>query len=102
MGRIVYWGLIRTVITIIILWVSYDYFNHKYWWIMATIGFYIVVIQPIIMQYKSFTTKNKSVINDSLCSRCKHFDETAVLCMKYDKHPTDDFVPCEGSAWEPK
>ena len=101
MGRIVYWGLIRTIISILVLWISYDYFNYKYWWIIASIGFYIVVIQPIIVQYKSFNTLNKTVINDSLCSKCKHFDETAVLCMKYDKHPTEDFIPCEGADWEP-
>ena len=102
MGKIVYWGLIRIIITIIILWISYDYSNNKYWWIIASIGFYFVVVHPIISQYKIFTEKNKTVLNDSLCSKCKHFDETAVLCLKYDKHPTEDFIPCEGTDWEPK
>jgi len=25
-----------------------------------------------------------------------------VLCMKYDKHPTENYIPCEGEEWEPK
>jgi len=102
MGRIVYWGLIRTVITILLLWISYDYYYNKYWWIIAGIVIYLIIIHPILNQYKAFTRKNETVINDSLCSKCKHFDETAVLCMKYDKHPTEDYIPCDGTDWEPK
>lgn len=101
MGRIVYWGLIRTLITIVLLWISYEYFFNQYWWIIASIAVYIFVIHPIVSQYKLFTEENKNVMIDSLCSKCKHFSETAVLCIKYDKHPTEDFIPCEGKDWEP-
>jgi len=30
-----------------------------------------------------------------------HFDKSAVLCMKHDTHPTQEFLPCEGLDWEP-
>lgn len=63
---------------------------------------YIVVIHPAVIQYKIFYEENKKVILDTLCSNCKNFDETAVLCMKYDEHPTEEYVPCDGIDWQPK
>ena len=102
MGGIVYWGLLRTAIVIIILWFSYDYFNYNFFWIIFGLVVYMVLIHPIISEYKQFIKKNKNVIDNSLCSQCKHFNETAVLCMKYDEHPTDEFTPCNGIDWEPK
>ncbi len=62
---------------------------------------YGVIIHPAVIQYKMFIKKNKPVLTDTLCSSCKHFDESAVLCMKHDKHPTVDELPCEGIHWEP-
>jgi len=102
MGGIVYWGLLRTGAMIILLWLSYEYFQEKFFWIFASIAIYLVIIHPIVSQYKEFTSKNKNVINNSLCSKCKHFNDTAVLCMKYDQHPTDEFTPCDGIDWEPE
>ena len=102
MGGIVYWGLLRTAVVIVLLWISYDYFDFKYFWIIVSLAIYIVVIHPIVSEYKSFISKNKNVIDNSLCSTCQHFNETAVLCMKYDEHPADDFTPCDGIDWEGK
>jgi glucan phosphoethanolaminetransferase (alkaline phosphatase superfamily) len=102
MGGIVYWGLLRTAAMIILLWLSYDYFQEKFFWIFASIAVYLIIIQPIVSQYNEFTRKNKNVIKNSLCSKCKHFNETAVLCMKYDEHPNEDYTPCDGIDWEVK
>ena len=102
MGEIVYWGLLRTAITIVLLWLSFENISEKYFWIIASIAIYIIIIHPIISGYKKFINKNKNVITNSLCSKCKHFSETAVLCMKYDEHPTDDYTPCDGLDWESK
>jgi len=102
MGGIVYWGLLRTAVVIVLLWLSYDYINSQYFWIIFAIAIYVVLIHPIVSQYKEFVMKNRNVINNSLCSKCQHFNETAVLCMKYDEHPTDDFTPCDGLDWEAK
>ena len=62
---------------------------------------YGIIIHPTIIHYKLFEEKNKEIIESTLCSSCKHFDKTAVLCMKYDKHPSLEFLPCEGVDWEP-
>lgn len=102
MGGIVYWGLLRTAFVIVLLWLSYDYLDYKYFWIIFALAVYLIVIHPIISEYKKFVSKNKEVIDNSLCSKCKHFNETAVLCMKYDEHPEDNYTPCDGIDWEAK
>lgn len=102
MGEIVYKTLIRFAVSISVLWFFKDYFDEKYFWILSALGIYLFTIYPAYSAYKNFIEENKTIINKSLCSTCKHFDESAVLCMKYDKHPTENFIPCEGSSWEPK
>lgn len=102
MGEIVFWTIIRTALLIVILWTSKDVWGEKYFWLIVALSFYLFVISPAIAFYRKFMEKNKEVLESSLCSSCKHFDESAVLCMKYDKHPTKTYIPCEGSAWEPR
>jgi len=102
MGGIVYWGLLRTAVVIILLWFSYDYFPERYYWIVFPVAVYVLVIHPIVSEYKKLIQKNMNVLNNSLCSKCKHFDSSAILCMRYDQHPSDDFIPCDGTDWEPK
>ncbi|GJQ64202.1 MAG: hypothetical protein SCALA702_32550 [Melioribacteraceae bacterium] len=102
MGHIVFWGLVRIAILIPALWFLLEYMEYKYWWTVGIMSVYVIVIHPAILQYKIFYEKNKKVILDTLCSNCKHFDETAVLCMKHDEHPTEQYVPCDGIDWQPK
>lgn len=101
MGDIVYRTLIRFVLIILSLWFFKNFFEEKFFWIISILAIYFFVIHPGYLAYNKFIDKNINVIMNSLCSSCKHFNESAVLCTKYDKHPTDDFVPCEGSEWEP-
>ena len=102
MGAIVYWALIRIALLLPLLWIALDYVEYKYWWAFFSLAVYGIIIQPIVIQYKLFKEKNEEVIFNSLCSSCKHFDETAVLCMKYDEHPSKKIIPCEGIDWQPK
>lgn len=102
MGHIVFWGLVRIAILIPALWFLLEYMEYKYWWTVGIMSVYVIVIHPAILQYKIFYEKNKRVILETLCSNCKHFDETAVLCMKHDEHPTEHYVPCDGIDWQPK
>lgn len=101
MGGIVYWTIIRVAILIPLLWIATNYIEYKYWWMVVSMSIYGFIIHPAVIQYKLFREKHKQVITNSLCSSCKHFDETAVLCLKYDEHPTEELIPCEGSEWEP-
>lgn len=102
MGEIVFWTIIRTAFLILLLWISKDVWGEKYFLLIIALSIYLFVISPVISFYRKFIEKNKEVLESSLCSSCKHFDESAVLCMRYDKHPTTNYIPCEGSAWEPK
>ncbi len=102
MGDIVFWTLIRFAISIPLIWILEDYISYSLWWLSIVFILYGFVIHPAVLGYKKFEEKNKNLFESSLCSSCKHFEKSAVLCIKYDKHPTSDFVPCEGLDWEPK
>lgn len=65
-------------------------------------AFYGVIIHPALIHYRLFNERNREIIEDTLCSSCEHFDKSAILCLKHDKHPTIDFVPCDGIDWLPK
>ncbi len=102
MGAIVYWTLIRAILLIPALLILFEYIDYKLWGIIGMLSIYVIIIHPAVVQYNLFKEKNKDIINNTLCSSCRHFDETAVLCMKHDKHPTVDSLPCEGIDWEMK
>ncbi len=102
MGEIVYWTLIRLIILIPLVWFLQAYIDFKFWWIISLTFIYVIVIHPAFIKYKKFEEKNKDVNENSLCASCKHYNKSAVLCMKYDKHPSMTFVPCNGVDWEPK
>ncbi|MGE5439185.1 MAG: hypothetical protein ACM3UR_04955 [Bacteroidota bacterium] len=101
MGAIVYWAIIRTVILIPVIWVLRDLVDYQFWWVMGIMSIYGVIVHPAVIQYKLFEEANRDIIESTLCSSCKYFDKTAVLCMKYDQHPTRESLPCEGTDWEP-
>ncbi len=102
MGSIIFWGIIRTAILIPTLWHAVKLVEFQYWWLLITMSVYGVIIHPAILQYQRFMEQNREIILDTLCSSCKHFEQTAVLCSKLDVHPTRDFIPCDGIEWEPK
>jgi hypothetical protein len=102
MGEIVFWTIIRIVILIPIIWAARGFMDYSVWWSASILAIYGVIIHPTIVHYQLFREKNKDIIEYTLCSSCKYFDETAVLCLKYDEHPTRDYLPCGGVDWEPK
>jgi glucan phosphoethanolaminetransferase (alkaline phosphatase superfamily) len=102
LGEIVYKTLIRFILILLTLWFSKTLFDENIFWVVSILAIFFFVFHPAYMVYKKFVDDNKNVITNSLCSTCKHFNESAVLCTKYDKHPTDNFIPCEGTDWEPR
>lgn len=101
MGGIIFWGIIRTACLIPALWFLYSMMEYQYWWWLAVFSVYGVIIHPAMIQYRMFLQENEEIINNTLCSSCKSFDKTAVICLKLDKHPTLNNLPCEGLDWEP-
>lgn len=102
LGDIVYKSLLRLGLALIVLWFTKDYFSEKFFWIISILAIYLFVVYPMIMAYKRFIEDNRNIVTNTLCASCKQFDKTAILCLKYDKHPNEDFIPCEGKDWEPK
>ena len=102
MGAIIYWAIIRIAVLIPLLWIAIDYIEYKYWWMIVSMSIYGFIIHPAFIQYKLFREEHREVITNTLCSSCKYFDETAVICLKFDEHPSRETIPCKGSDWEPK
>jgi hypothetical protein len=101
-GEIIYKTLIRLGIFLLVLWFFKNYFDEKYFLIISLLVIYFFIFHPAYLAYKKFTEESKNILTGTLCSSCKHFDESAILCTKYDKHPTENYLPCEGNDWEPK
>ena len=102
MGEVVFWTIIRAAITIAGLWILKAQIDFQLWLLISLAAVYVLIIHPAMVSYRWFEEHNKKVIESTLCSSCKHFDPSAVLCTKYDKHPTENYVPCDGVDWEPK
>lgn len=100
MGDIIFWTILRAAVTIPAVWLLKDYIDFQIWWMICMVSIYGIIIHPAIIHYKLFEERNKEIIENTLCSTCKHFDRSAVLCMKYDKHPTKNELPCQGKDWE--
>jgi len=102
MGVVVFWTIIRTAILIPILWILFGIIDYQLWWIVSFTAVYGIIIHPAVIHYRLFEERNKDIIEATLCSSCRHFDKTAVLCTKYDQHPDLNYLPCDGLDWEPK
>ncbi|MFO7448378.1 MAG: hypothetical protein R6W90_18610 [Ignavibacteriaceae bacterium] len=102
MGEIVFWTIIRTALVIPAVWILQGYIDQQLWWLVSLAGIYGIIIHPALIHFRFFEEKNKEIVESTLCSTCKHFDKSAVLCMKHDKHPTKEYLPCEGLDWEIK
>jgi hypothetical protein len=101
-GSIVFWALIRLAFTIVGLWILFYYIDYGTWWMLGIVSLYVVVIHPAIIQFDMFKEQAKPVMNSTLCSSCKYFDASAILCTSLDEHPTENYLPCKGELWEPK
>ncbi|MDP3148751.1 MAG: hypothetical protein Q8N83_06425 [Ignavibacteria bacterium] len=102
MGEIIFWTLVRIMIIIPTIYILRNYLDYSVWWSASFLLIYGVVLHPAIQQFRYFLEKNKEVLESTLCSSCEHFDKSAVLCMKHDEHPTENYLPCDGIDWSPK
>jgi hypothetical protein len=100
-GGIVFGALIRAAIVVPLAWWLRSQLDYQLWWLVGAALVYGGVIHPAIVQYRRFREEVEPLRTGTLCASCAHFDETAALCMKYDEHPTLDYVPCGGRDWEP-
>ena len=104
-GSIVSWAIFRTAIVITLSLILYHYVrwvDYTLWWGITAISLYAAVIHPMQIQYRLFKEETRQVLTGTLCSSCKYFEETGVLCSKLDEHVTEEYIPCGGELWEPR
>jgi hypothetical protein len=91
----------RITLVIPSLWIAKSYMNYQLWFSISLLAIYGVIIHPTAIHYRLFVEKNREIIESTMCSSCKHFDESAVLCLKHDEHPSREYLPCDGVDWIP-
>lgn len=101
MGEIVFWTIIRAAVVVPIIWISRSYLDYQLWFLASAMVLYGVIVHPAVVHYRLFIERNKEIMETTLCSSCRFFERSAVLCSKFDEHPTKDYLPCEGLSWEP-
>lgn len=102
MGDIVFWAIIRCAIIIPVIYLVRPFMDYSTWWCFGILSLYAVIVHPVVIHYHLFLDRNKDIFDSTLCSSCRHFDKTAVLCCINDEHPTVEYLPCEGMSWEPR
>lgn len=101
MGETIYHAIIRTALAIAFSWMIKSSIDYMTWWLFTITVFVVGVILPTITKYREFIDENKNITEHSLCTSCSYFDKTAVLCLKHDEHPNENYLPCDGIDWSP-
>jgi hypothetical protein len=104
-GSIVSWAIFRAALIIFAALVIFEYVyevNYFIWWSVTLVCLYAFVLHPIQVQYRLYKMETDNVMQGTLCSSCKHFEPTGVLCSVLDEHVTENYIPCEGLQWEPR
>lgn len=97
------WGIIFRSFLIMVLSLliirKFELFDNA---IVFVIVLWFFVAWPAYNKFKEYNKRSEEFIESTLCGSCRHFERTAQLCRIYDEHPTKDYVPCDGDAWEMK
>lgn len=104
-GSIVTWAIFRAAAVIGIMLLVSEYvrwLDYGTWWGATLLLFYAVVLHPMQIQYRIYKDETKNVMEGTLCSTCRYFEPTGVMCSKLDEHVSEDHIPCDGELWEPK
>jgi hypothetical protein len=99
-GTIVFRALVKLLILMLITWFVLETYKLQYYWLVPLALVYFIVVLPAYHQYQRFYAESKEATSDLICSKCKHFDSTGVLCTLYDEHVSKKHIPCDGDAWE--
>ncbi|MBE2279449.1 MAG: hypothetical protein IAE91_03580 [Ignavibacteriaceae bacterium] len=100
MGEVVYYTIIRLAVLIPLIWFTKPLLDERWWFVISIFLIHAIIIYPAYRGYKKFVERSKKEIEGTLCSICKHYEPTAMLCKIHDKHPSAQFIPCDGHDWE--
>lgn len=101
-GSIVWGVILRSFLIITISIFLLDRFNAQSLWWFVLFALWVLVAFPAYKQYQVFNKRMEEFEESTLCGQCRHFDSTSQVCRLYDEHVSKEYIPCEGSAWEPK
>ncbi|MCB0712032.1 MAG: hypothetical protein KDD67_06850 [Ignavibacteriae bacterium] len=103
LGSIIWMALLRLGVTLFVAWYLKDHFNvYSEWWLVTGLAIYGIAIYPAQIQYEYFKRNNRELIEDTLCSSCRHYRPENLHCTLLDEHVSEHYLPCEGEEWEPK
>lgn len=103
LGSIIWMALLRLTLTLFVAWYLQDHFNQfSEWWLVTALAIYGIAIYPAQIQYEYFKNNNRRLMEETLCSSCRHFRPENLHCTRLDEHITEYYLPCEGEEWEPK
>ena len=103
LGSIIWMALLRLGVTLFVAWYLKDHFNvYSEWWLVTGLAIYGIAIYPAQIQYEYFKLNNRELIEDTLCSSCRHYRPENLHCTLLDEHVSEHYLPCEGEEWEPK
>jgi hypothetical protein len=103
LGSIIWAALVRLAVTMFVAMYLKDHFvDYSDWWLVTGLAIYGIALYPAQIQYEYFKRANKRLMEDTLCSSCRHFRPENLHCTLLDEHISDSYLPCGGEEWEPK
>jgi hypothetical protein len=99
-GSIITWFLIKLGLLILVLWFLFERFRLQEYWLVGLGVIWLLVVYPAFMQYQRFKVQTRILQANTLCAKCRHFDETGHFCKLLDEHVSLTYTPCGGESWE--
>jgi hypothetical protein len=101
-GAIIYWGLVRFALVLVLAWLLYSFVpNYGDWWMLFFIAVAVIVIYPAQLAWRKHISTIGQANQNALCATCRHLISREALCSVTDEHVRSDYTPCNGEAWEP-
>ncbi len=101
-GSIITWFLIKFGILMLVMWFLFERYHLQEYWMVGLAVIWLVVVYPAFMQYQRFKAQTRMLEANTLCAKCRHFDETGHFCKLLDEHVSLTYTPCGGESWEAK
>jgi hypothetical protein len=101
-GSILTWILLKLAVLMPLMWYLFERFRLHEYWLVGLGTIWLIVVYPAFMQYQRFKAQTKVLEANTLCAKCRHFDETGHFCKLLDEHVSLTYTPCGGESWEAK
>lgn len=99
-GSILLWAILKLALAIALIWFVFERFGLYEYWLVGLGLIWLTVVYPAFMQYQRFKKQTEILQENTLCAKCRHFDETGHFCKLLDEHVSVNYTPCGGESWE--